>query len=146
MGDNLFIVCYVVQELYFIEKVYMLILQFFFEKGWQCEWCFIDGSIVLFLVWGFLKVLVLEYVLCFIGDGLVYLQVIDFQQLFCFIFYVQVFVCVVFKQKEFVIISLKELGYVIFMCGDGINDVGVLKYVDVGVVFLVNVFEWVVEW
>ncbi|XP_063472240.1 endoplasmic reticulum transmembrane helix translocase isoform X3 [Symphalangus syndactylus] len=173
-GDNPLTACHVAQELHFIEKAHTLILQPPSEKGWgalhevgtwlswgqtaqvliwlcpvlsgrQCEWRSIDGSIVLPLARGSPKALALEYALCLTGDGLAHLQATDPQQLLHLIPHVQVFARVAPKQKEFVITSLKELGYVTLMCGDGTNDVGALKHADVGVALLANAPERVVE-
>ncbi|XP_063472241.1 endoplasmic reticulum transmembrane helix translocase isoform X4 [Symphalangus syndactylus] len=144
-GDNPLTACHVAQELHFIEKAHTLILQPPSEKGRQCEWRSIDGSIVLPLARGSPKALALEYALCLTGDGLAHLQATDPQQLLHLIPHVQVFARVAPKQKEFVITSLKELGYVTLMCGDGTNDVGALKHADVGVALLANAPERVVE-
>nr|XP_012596902.1 manganese-transporting ATPase 13A1 isoform X1 [Microcebus murinus] len=144
-GDNPLTACHVAQELHFIDKAHTLILQPPFEKGRPCEWRSIDGSIVLPLAQGSPKALALEHALCLTGDGLAHLQAADPQQLLRLIPHVQVFARVAPKQKEFVITSLKELGYVTLMCGDGTNDVGALKHADVGVALLANAPERVVE-
>ncbi|XP_062965706.1 endoplasmic reticulum transmembrane helix translocase isoform X3 [Cynocephalus volans] len=144
-GDNPLTACHVAQELHFIEKAHTLILQPPLEKGQPCEWRSIDGSIVLPLTRGSPKALALEHALCLTGDGLAHLQATDPQQLLHLIPHVQVFARVAPKQKEFVITSLKELGYVTLMCGDGTNDVGALKHADVGVALLANAPERVVE-
>ncbi|XP_010385029.2 manganese-transporting ATPase 13A1 isoform X1 [Rhinopithecus roxellana] len=144
-GDNPLTACHVAQELHFIEKDHTLILQPPSEKGRQCEWRSIDGSIVLPLARGSPRALALEHALCLTGDGLAHLQATNPQQLLRLIPHVQVFARVAPKQKEFVITSLKELGYVTLMCGDGTNDVGALKHADVGVALLANAPERVVE-
>uniref|UniRef100_A0A8C5K6H5 Endoplasmic reticulum transmembrane helix translocase n=1 Tax=Jaculus jaculus TaxID=51337 RepID=A0A8C5K6H5_JACJA len=144
-GDNPLTACHVAQELHFIEKAHTLILHPPSEKGQSCKWRSIDGSIELPLASGSPKVLAQEHALCLTGDGLAHLQSMDPQQLLHLIPYVHVFARVAPKQKEFVITSLKELGYVTLMCGDGTNDVGALKHADVGVALLANAPERIVE-
>uniref|UniRef100_A0A4W2DV85 Endoplasmic reticulum transmembrane helix translocase n=1 Tax=Bos indicus x Bos taurus TaxID=30522 RepID=A0A4W2DV85_BOBOX len=144
-GDNPLTACHVARELHFIEKAQTLILQPPTGKGGLCEWRSIDGSISEPLAQGSPKALAREHALCLTGDGLAHLQAEDPQLLLRLIPYVQVFARVAPKQKEFVITSLKELGYVTLMCGDGTNDVGALKHADVGVALLANAPERVVE-
>ncbi|XP_037674350.1 manganese-transporting ATPase 13A1 isoform X2 [Choloepus didactylus] len=144
-GDNPLTACHVARELHFIDKMHTLILQLPRDEGQPWEWRSIDGSIVLPLAQGSPKALALEHALCLTGDGLAHLQSTDPQQLLRLIPHVQVFARVAPKQKELVITSLKELGYVTLMCGDGTNDVGALKHADVGVALLANAPERLVE-
>ncbi|XP_004705288.2 endoplasmic reticulum transmembrane helix translocase [Echinops telfairi] len=144
-GDNPLTACHVAQELHFIDKAHTLILQPPTERGQPCQWHSIDGSIMLPLAKGSPRLLAQEHALCLTGDSLAHLQTADPQQLLCLIPHVQVFARVAPKQKEFVVTSLKELGYVTLMCGDGTNDVGALKHADVGVALLANAPERVVE-
>ncbi|XP_076978302.1 endoplasmic reticulum transmembrane helix translocase [Tamandua tetradactyla] len=144
-GDNPLTACHVARELRFTDKAHTLILQPPLERGRPWEWHSIDGSVVLPLTPGSVKALADKYALCLTGDGLAHLQAADPQQLLHLIPHVHVFARVAPKQKELVITSLKELGYVTLMCGDGTNDVGALKHADVGVALLASAPERLVE-
>ncbi|GJP47781.1 hypothetical protein CLOM_g6950 [Closterium sp. NIES-68] len=75
-----------------------------------------------------------EYDLCVAGDGIAMLQRCNALSLV--IPRTQVFARVSPEQKEVILATLKDVGRVTLMCGDGTNDVGALKRADVGVALL----------
>ncbi|NP_001121512.1 manganese-transporting ATPase 13A1 [Xenopus tropicalis] len=141
-GDNPLTACHVAEELNFIEKQHTLVLQPIQDTRDSCwMWQSIDGTISLPAFPDNIQAFCSNYYLCLTGEGLSYLQSVRRDMLLAFIPHVQVFARVAPKQKEFVITSLKELGYVTLMCGDGTNDVGALKHAHVGVALLANAPE-----
>ncbi|XP_049601366.1 endoplasmic reticulum transmembrane helix translocase [Syngnathus scovelli] len=136
-GDNPLTACHVAKELHFLQKEQTLILQSA-HGGWQ--WESIDGTVHVPLPPPSVSSFVHQYDLCVTGEGLARLCC-DPRLLHALLPHVQVFARVSPKQKEFVVTSLKGLGYVTLMCGDGTNDVGALKHAHIGVALLANAPE-----
>lgn len=133
-GDNPLTACHVAKELKFTQKVEMLILT---EEDGAWGWKSIDETFNMPLQpFKTSKDLTSKFDLCITGEGLSFLNEFHNKFLIDLMPYIKVYARFAPKQKEFVILTLKSLGYVTLMCGDGTNDVGALKHADVSIIIL----------
>uniref|UniRef100_A0A8C5NA74 Endoplasmic reticulum transmembrane helix translocase n=1 Tax=Gouania willdenowi TaxID=441366 RepID=A0A8C5NA74_GOUWI len=138
-GDNPLTACHVARELHFIQKEHTLILQPSHNRG-EWQWESIDGTVCIPLPPPSVPSLVDQFDLCVTGEGLARISC-DPHLVHALLPHIRVFARVSPKQKEFVVTSLKGMGYVTLMCGDGTNDVGALKHAHIGVALLANAPE-----
>ncbi|GAB6029854.1 hypothetical protein CHUAL_005563 [Chamberlinius hualienensis] len=141
-GDNPLTACHVAKELRFTKKQATLILTADKIQPDKWQWISIDETVTFPSIPDYsYKSLVNLYDLCVTGEGLNYLWNTNEKFLKNILSHVRVFARVSPKQKEFIITTLKSLGFVTLMCGDGTNDVGALKHAHVGVALLSNMPE-----
>lgn len=135
-GDNPLTACHVAKELQFCKKSTTLILTQL-KDNWI--WQSIDETENLNATTDLAALL--KYELCITGDGLNFLKTNHKAILMKILPHITVFARFAPKQKEYVVVTLKSLGYITLMCGDGTNDVGALKHADVGVAIISNAPE-----
>ncbi|XP_034950468.1 manganese-transporting ATPase 13A1 [Chelonus insularis] len=136
-GDNPLTACHVSRELNFTKKSTTLILT---KKSDKWHWESVDQMITIPFgvenVKGEKKNIWNSYALCITGEGLDYLKNYDDHVFNKMLPHITVFARCEPKQKELIIVSLRRLGFITLMCGDGTNDVGALKHAQVGVAIL----------
>ncbi|KAK4879876.1 hypothetical protein RN001_008022 [Aquatica leii] len=136
-GDNPLTACHVAKELKFCLKPILVLTQVKDDWVWES----ISQHEKYELDRGLDKSIIAKHDLCITGDSLSYLREFHNTFLSKILPNIAVFARFAPKQKEFVIVTLKSLGYITLMCGDGTNDVGALKHAHVGVAILANAPE-----
>ncbi|KAF6151874.1 hypothetical protein GIB67_010448 [Kingdonia uniflora] len=131
-GDQALTACHVASQVHIISKPTLILGRARDSEGF--EWVSPDETEISPYREGEVEVLSVSHDLCIGGDSFEMLQ--QTSSVLQVIPYVKVFARVAPEQKELILTTLKTVGRMTLMCGDGTNDVGALKQAHVGVALL----------
>uniref|UniRef100_A0A914M0I3 Cation-transporting ATPase n=1 Tax=Meloidogyne incognita TaxID=6306 RepID=A0A914M0I3_MELIC len=142
-GDNVLTALHVANELKFIRKNRVALILDQLDQNSQDKWLWrsVDGTTSLttdvLLTKNHLLARHRKFELCLTGSSFENLHnSLEFWKFRIILENVRVYARMSPKQKEKAVNSLKRMGFVTLMCGDGTNDVGALKHSEVGVALL----------
>ncbi|CAA6669826.1 unnamed protein product [Spirodela intermedia] len=131
-GDQALTACYVASQVHIISKPALILVPT--KSRGSFEWNSPDETEKIPYSDKEVDVLSDSHDLCIGGDCFEMLQMTN--AVLQVIPYVKVFARVAPEQKELILTTLKAVGRMTLMCGDGTNDVGALKQAHVGVALL----------
>lgn len=131
-GDQALTACHVAKQVHIVSKTVLILTPQQDSGGF--EWLSPDERNQVAFRDQAVAALSSTHDLCITGDSLAMLQRTGVLQLV--IPFIKVFARVSPDQKELILTTLKSVGRITLMCGDGTNDVGALKQAHVGVALL----------
>uniref|UniRef100_A0A0C9RQS5 TSA: Wollemia nobilis Ref_Wollemi_Transcript_22314_4479 transcribed RNA sequence n=1 Tax=Wollemia nobilis TaxID=56998 RepID=A0A0C9RQS5_9CONI len=131
-GDQALTACHVAGQVHIVSQPVLILTATKNSEGF--EWISPDETTKIPYCENEVEELSVSHDLCIGGDCFMMLQRTN--GLLSVIPYVKVFARVAPEQKELILTTLKMVGRMTLMCGDGTNDVGALKQAHVGVALL----------
>ncbi|XP_057826971.1 probable manganese-transporting ATPase PDR2 [Cryptomeria japonica] len=131
-GDQALTACHVAGQVHIVSQPSLILTPMKNNDGF--EWISPDEMVKIPYRENEVEDLSVSHDLCIGGDCFMMLQRTN--ALLLVIPYVKVFARVAPEQKELILTTLKMVGRMTLMCGDGTNDVGALKQAHVGVALL----------
>lgn len=131
-GDQALTACHVAAQVHIVSKPTLILTRA--KNGEGYEWVSPDETEIVSYRENEVDTLSETHDLCIGGDSVEMLQ--QTSAVLKVIPYVKVFARVAPEQKELILTTLKSVGRITLMCGDGTNDVGALKQANVGIALL----------
>lgn len=131
-GDQALTACHVAGQVHIVSQPALILTSS--KTGDRYEWVSPDETEIIPYKVEEVEALSETHDLCVGGDCFEMLQ--RMSAVFQVVPYVKVFARVAPEQKELILTTLKTVGRMTLMCGDGTNDVGALKQAHVGVALL----------